>query len=132
MAYGRAKDSKTKGEDLDAVLLQYAEEEHPEALENLVQSHLESSTEKHEEAQNTMNYGQLCIRHGWDIWNHGNDGLIDTYIALKWYTKSKLGRQEAKAVAEQKRSRRTTRGKTLMCSCRHQRSSGTTRSTKRV
>ena len=101
IAFGKAWDSKAGQAELDGIVEAYTKQEHPDVFEKWGTTMEESAETKATDATETLNYGQVCLRHHWDLFDHGNNYKMDTFVALNYYDRNKLPRKELAKVEGQ-------------------------------
>jgi hypothetical protein len=99
-AFRDAKEKGLKGEELDAIMMKFAESQHPDLLEEITDSMKKERMDKEDETHATLNYEQLCIVKHWDIWDPENDSKLETLLKLSYYKAIKLPKKEAKTALE--------------------------------
>ena len=71
-----------RGSQRELILEQWVEVKHPKVAESWITSFEEAQTSLSSESSTTLNWGQMCTKHHWDMWDSNTDEKTATLIAL--------------------------------------------------
>ena len=77
-----AEEAKASPAELNIILEKWVEVKHPKVAESWITSFEEAQISLSSESSTTLNYGQMCTNHQWDMWDSNTDEKTATLIAL--------------------------------------------------